>query len=124
MTSLLRMNPARRSMENLSRIVSARHVLASVFECEEEFVDVSEVRIRWCARYRAGPPPRQQHTGRPKARPPRPVRVVEMIARIKILGMRAANSGTLRMAARAVVSYLQGRGEAGADTKQRSSSLA
>ena len=47
-----------------------------------------------------------------------------MIARIKILGMRAANAGTLRMAARAVVSYLQGGDEAGADTKQRSSSLA
>jgi hypothetical protein len=31
-----------------------------------------------------------------------------MIARIKVLGMRAANMGTLRVAARGIVSYLQG----------------
>ena len=31
-----------------------------------------------------------------------------MIARIKVLGMRAANVGTLRVAARGIVSYLQG----------------
>ena len=31
-----------------------------------------------------------------------------MIARIRVLGMRAANVGTLRVAARGIVSYLQG----------------
>ena len=42
-----------------------------------------------------------------------------MIARMKVLGLRAANGGTLRMAARGIVSYLQGGDEeAAADTKQ------
>jgi conjugative relaxase-like TrwC/TraI family protein len=50
--------------------------------------------------------------------------VVAVIARIKILGMRATNRGTLRMAARAVVSYLQGGGDdAGADSEQRAHPL-
>lgn len=33
---------------------------------------------------------------------------VPMIARIKVLGMRAANGAALRVAARGIVSYLQG----------------
>jgi conjugative relaxase-like TrwC/TraI family protein len=49
--------------------------------------------------------------------------VGQVIARMKVLGMRAANGGTLRMAARGIVSYLQGGDdEAAADTKQRSQS--
>ncbi|MDQ6615688.1 MAG: relaxase domain-containing protein [Actinomycetota bacterium] len=35
-----------------------------------------------------------------------------MIAKIKVLGLRAANGGTLRTAARGIVSYLQGSSEA------------
>lgn len=37
-----------------------------------------------------------------------PGRGVPMIARIKVLGMRAANGAALRVAARSIVSYLEG----------------
>src|ERR1700722_3203471 len=115
---------ASRSEEKLSGIVSVRHLLAPVCGCDRELFDFSEIH-RCLAPFETWPSTRR-HSGCAGAEPPqRSVRVVEVIARIKVLGMRAANRGTLRAAARAVASYLQGDDdEAEADTKRRSPSLA
>jgi conjugative relaxase-like TrwC/TraI family protein len=103
-------------------IVSVRNVLACVCECEE-FIDLSEVR-RMGGPFGVRPPTWRPGTGSGGA-PPQPwVGVVPVIARIKILGMRAANRATLQTAARGIASYLQGGDdEVAADTKRRSLQL-